>query len=80
MGAGALQVLSRNVAVPEHQFWSDSISVPQAMERMPTALTGHQQITDAYLVALAVHNKGKLATFDRGIERWGPLGSVELIA
>lgn len=77
--SGALQVLSRNVAVPEHKFWSDSISVPEAMERMPTALTGHQQVADAYLVALAVHNKGKLATFDRGIQQWAPAGSVELI-
>jgi toxin-antitoxin system PIN domain toxin len=77
--AGALQVLRRNVAVREHQFWTDAISVPEAMERMPTALSGHQQITDAYLVALAMHNKGKLATFDRGIQRWAPPGSVELV-
>jgi len=77
--SGAMQVLIRNVAVAEHEFWGDSISVPEAMERIPTALTGHQQITDAYLVALAMQNRGKLATLDRGIREWAPAGSVELI-
>jgi predicted nucleic acid-binding protein len=46
---------------------------------MPAALIGHRQITDAYLVALAIRNKGKLATLDRGIQQWVPAGSVELI-
>jgi predicted nucleic acid-binding protein len=30
-------------------------------------MQGHRQITDAYLLGLAIHNKGKLATLDRGI-------------
>jgi toxin-antitoxin system PIN domain toxin len=77
---GALQVLSRNVGVSEHHFWSDSIGVREALEQMPAALTGHRQITDAYLVALAIHNKGKLATLDRGIQQWAPAGSVEVIS
>jgi len=29
--------------------------------------TGHQQVTDAYLLGLAIHYKGKLATFDQGL-------------
>lgn len=74
----ALQVLSRNVELPGHEFWADSIDLRQAIERMP--LTGHQQITDAYLVALAMHNRGKLATLDRGIARLAPAGAVELVA
>ncbi len=28
---------------------------------------GHRQVTDAYLLSLAQHHKGKLATFDGGI-------------
>jgi len=28
---------------------------------------GHRQITDAYLVALAVAHEGRFVTFDRGI-------------
>lgn len=78
--SGALQVLSRNLKVPGHQFWSDSIGVRDAMEEMRSALTGHRQVTDAYLVALAIRNKGKLATLDRGIKQWAPAASVELVS
>jgi hypothetical protein len=28
---------------------------------------GHQQVTDLYLLALAVHHGGRLVTFDRSI-------------
>ena len=76
----ALQVLSRNVELPGHHFWSDLIGLREAVERMPTALTSRQQITDAYLVALAMHNRGKLATLDRKILQFAPAGSVEVIA
>jgi predicted nucleic acid-binding protein len=34
---------------------------------------GHQKVTDAYLLGLAVRNHGKLATFDRSI----PLKAVQ---
>ena len=30
-------------------------------------LVGHRRVTDAHLLALATHNDGHLATFDRGI-------------
>jgi uncharacterized protein len=71
---GALQI---TVGHPTHQFWPDSISLPDAVEMLHGPVKGHQQITDAYLVALAVKNRGKLATLDRGIARLGP--AVEVI-
>jgi uncharacterized protein len=75
----ALQVLSRNLELPGHHFWSDSIDVRAALEQLSIVLTGHQQITDGYLVALAIHNRGKLATLDRRILQFAPAGSVEVI-
>jgi hypothetical protein len=75
----ALQVLSGNIELRGHEFWKDSINLREAMERVRTALTGHQQITDAYLVGLAIHNRGKLATLDRRILQFAPPGSVEVI-
>jgi uncharacterized protein len=78
--AEALLVLKQNLELPGHQFWGDVLTLREALERVPTSLTGHQQITDAYLVGLAVHNHGKLATLDRGIQQLGPAGSVELVA
>jgi toxin-antitoxin system PIN domain toxin len=78
--SGALLVLKRNVELPSHHFWNDSLQLGEALERIPTPLTGHQQITDAYLIALAMHNRGKLATLDRGVAQLGPAGAVELIS
>jgi toxin-antitoxin system PIN domain toxin len=75
----ALQVLGRNVELPGHEFWADSIDLRQALGRMAVPLRGHQQITDAYLIALAIHNRGKLATLDRGMAQLAPAGAVEVI-
>jgi hypothetical protein len=50
----------------KHVFWPDSLSVSEALS-MVKPLSGHRQITDAYLLALAIMNDGKLASFDKGI-------------
>lgn len=66
--ADALLLLSANLAHANHEFWVEDLSVPTAVEAIPRTLQGHQQVTDAYLLALASHHGGVLATFDRGIE------------
>jgi predicted nucleic acid-binding protein len=53
---------------------------PDSIELTGTRLRGHQQITDAYLLGLALHHRGKLATMDEGTVAWGPDGAVELVA
>jgi uncharacterized protein len=78
--ANALRVLETNLSLPDHEFWPDSISVPDSIELTGTRLRGHQQITDAYLLGLALHHRGKLATMDEGTVAWGPDGAVELVA
>ena len=50
-----------------HEFWSDSVSLLDESLFRPQAITGHQQITDIFLLGLAVRNGGRLATFDRSI-------------
>ena len=51
----------------EHTFWPDDVSlVASGLINWP-GLLGHRQVTDAYLLALAVRNKGRLVTFDRRI-------------
>ena len=63
----ALDVLKKIVEVPGHHFWRDTVAPANAKVFASTALVGHRQVTDAYLLALAQHHKGKLATFDHGI-------------
>jgi predicted nucleic acid-binding protein len=47
-----------------HTFWPD-VSVCDAREF--DLAVGHRQLTDVYLLALAVRHGGRLATFDRSI-------------
>ncbi len=51
----------------DHQWWEDSISILDETAFHMRLLAGHQKITDAYLLGLAIRHKGKLATFDRSI-------------
>lgn len=48
-----------------HHFWTDDLSILRVLE--PDAIITHAQITDVYLLGLAVHKKGKLATLDQRI-------------
>jgi toxin-antitoxin system PIN domain toxin len=51
----------------DHRWWEDSVSLlDEELFRVGT-ITGHQKITDVYLLGLAVRHDGRLATFDRSI-------------
>ena len=63
----ALEVLKKIIEVSGHHFWPDSVAPTDANVFTSAAFVGHRQVTDAYLLALAQHHKGKLATFDNGI-------------
>jgi|SRR5579862_1783707 len=81
----ALRLLAFNLKHPKHQFWTDDLTVADAVSRLAPRLVGHQQVTDAYLVGLAMSKKGKLATLDGGVLGLLPVGipgpsAVELIA
>ena len=49
---------------PAHVFWPDALSWDAAGVFEADALLHHGQITDAYLLALAVHHQGRLVSFD----------------
>lgn len=63
--ADALRVLEENCADARHEFWPAALSVAKAAELAGFPLEGHRLVTDAYLVGLAAHHGGKLASFDR---------------
>lgn len=52
-----------------HAFWPDNLSITDTRVFDHRRLRGHQQVTDVYLLALAVANGGRLVTFDQGIPR-----------
>lgn len=47
-----------------HQFW-EGVSITDETLFYPERIAGPGQITDAYLIALAIHHGGKLLSFDR---------------
>ncbi len=64
----AIQVLAANTAAKDHQFWPDELPFPQAVAFSGVRLMGHQQVTDAYLLGLAINRGGLLATLDKRID------------
>lgn len=70
--ARAIGLLEAATGTPHHTFWPDEISMLTAASVDRTRVHGARQVTDTYLLALAVHRGGRLVTFDRTI----PLSAV----
>lgn len=60
----AASLLSANTAARDHQFWPDALPFVDAAAAAGLRLVGHQQVTDAYLLGLALEHGGALATLD----------------
>jgi len=60
----AVRLLRKLAASGGHTFWPDELNM--ASDLMPADLvTGHRQVTDAYLLGLAMHHGGRLVTLDQ---------------
>jgi uncharacterized protein len=76
----AIELLARLTALPGHRFWAMDITLAEAVQPFQDRLVGHRQVTDGYLLGLAIKNKGHLATLDRAIEALaGPAFEQHLI-
>ena len=51
----------------DHAFWDDDVSLRDDQLFNFARVQGHTQITDLYLLALAVRHGGCLVSFDQGI-------------
>ena len=71
--AAVAPVLAGLCALPGHVFWPDDISLLDARYFHHPHIHGHKQLTDLYLLALAVRNGGRLVSFDQRI----PLSAVQ---
>jgi uncharacterized protein len=63
--AAVAPLVGRLRALPGHVFWKDDFSVIACDLVDVAALATSAQVTDTYLLALAVANNGQLATLDR---------------
>jgi len=69
----ALAMLRAWTAHESHEFWPDTPALYDDV--MPTGmLAGHRQVSDAYLLGLAISRGGRLVTLDRGLEALLPAG------
>ncbi len=73
----ATHILSESLGHRSHRFWPLDIAYTEAARPFESRLAGHLQVTDAYLVGLAIHKQGTFATLDRRILGLLPEASAE---
>lgn len=70
--AEAMRRLERATQTDRHEFWPCELSLLDAGAIDRTRVHGPRQVTDVYLLALAVARGGRFVTFDRTV----PLAAV----
>lgn len=77
----ALGILAQMRDAPGHVFLADDVEMVTGHHvAQGPILAGHQQVTDAHLLAVAARHGARLVTFDRGIRSLaGSAGNVELV-
>jgi len=70
--AEAIRRLEQATRTDQHEFWPCELSVLDSRVIDRTRVHGPRQVTDVYLLALAVAKGGRFVTFDRTV----PIGAV----
>ena len=73
----AMELLEVNAEHPGHRFWKDDAGFLTVSAPFAERMTGHRQVTDAFLLGLALRHKGRVATLDRGMLGLIPPGMAE---
>lgn len=77
--APALQLIASRLAeatsIAVHEFWPDDVSLLDERLIDITRVHGPRQITDVYLLALAVKHGGRFVTFDASVSRQAVRGA-----
>ena len=73
--AVVIERLREATAHSAHRFWPDDTSMLDAKAIDETQVHGPRQVTDVYLLALAVKHGGRFVTFDGAIARAAVRGS-----
>lgn len=64
----ATEVLAEIARRPGYCYWPITDTWAELIAPFADRIFGHQQVTDAYLLGLAIQNDGVLVTFDRGMK------------
>jgi uncharacterized protein len=62
-----IESLRSFIQAGRHQFWADDVSLLDPSQVDGSQILSSRQITDVYLLSLAVKHQGRLVTFDEGI-------------
>lgn len=73
----AIRRLTRATSTAHHAFWPCDLSLLDATRIARDRLLTPRQVTDAYLLALAVAHGGRFVTFDRNVPFTAVLGAAE---
>jgi toxin-antitoxin system PIN domain toxin len=68
----AAELLRAATSTRHHEFWPDDVSLLDGVRVDMGRIHGPRQITDAYLLLLAVNRNGRFATFDTAV----PAGAI----
>lgn len=63
----AIDALEDACRAGDHEYWPCDVSLRDPASVHRANLLSHKQVTDVYLLALAVAHGGRLVTFDHGI-------------
>lgn len=63
----AIDLLDKATTTEHHEFWSCAVTLLDDTVVDRSRVHGPRQVTDAYLLALAVANDGRFATFDQSV-------------
>lgn len=77
--AAAAELLGGIRQIAGHSFWSDEISLFDGQHVRLEAVGTSAQVSDTYLLALAAHRGGKLATFDRRLTSAAVVGGKDAL-
>ena len=70
---GLREVISRH----NHRFVPDDVSLIERSVVLRGGLIGHRELTDVYLLCLAVRHGQRFVTFDRGVRMEAVNGAKE---
>jgi len=75
--SAVMERLAEDGASNLHEFWPDDLSLLDREVAHATLIHGPRQITDVYLLALAVRHGGTFVTFDAAVSRDAVVGAED---